>query len=292
MGSADSVNASVILSSSPFSPRKKPQQDARSVVSWSGTTQGTRKGDEEREQDNVFASGAQSNSYPRVEAEDTYKLKDWPRKGGRLKSVVDTVRSFRRDKTSAAENTSDASRGAEMKSETEAKNKTRSVSSIRKKFSFLKDRRQRSVSESNLGEMYRSRDDMDPLLTRENGEVATRGRNGGKKLVRQSSENITGSTTLTRQRSTEKYCYSLPNSPTTFMSSRSHSARFVGTRNSRSTASGSTNSHGSSLSHSTHSQEKCPACDFDVLILSECPDCTTSQQEINSNHSIHERLIN
>ena len=278
-----------MLSSSPFKPRKRPQQDERSVVSWSGTTQRTGTEDEEREQDDVFASGAQSNTYPRVGAKDTYKLKDWPRKGGRLKSVVDTVRAFRRDKTPAAENTSDANRGAEMKSETEVKNKSRSASSIRKKFSFLKDRRQRSVSESQLGEMYRSRDDMDPLITRENGEVASRSRNGAKKLVRRSSENITGSTTLTRQRSAEKCCYSLPNSPTTSLIGRSHSTRFVGTRNSRSTASGSTNSRGSSL---THSQEKCPACDFDVLILTECPDCKASQQDINSNHSCNERLIN
>jgi len=113
--------------------------------------------------------------------EEKYELEYWPRKGGRLKAVVNTVRSFRRDKLPAAENTP-AHKEAEMKSEKEAKNKTRSASLIRKEFAFFKDRRQRSVSKSQFGVMYKSRDDMD--LTRENDAAIKRNRNGSKKLVR------------------------------------------------------------------------------------------------------------
>ena len=173
-----------------------------------------------------------------------------------------------------------------MKSEKEAKNKPRSSSLIRKKFAFLKDRRQRSVSESQLGVLYKSRDDID--LTRENGAATKRNRNGAKKLVQRSSENITGSATLSRQRSAGKYSFSLPNSPVTAISGRSYSTRFIAARNSRSTASCSSNSR---ISSPTHSQEKCRSSDFDVLILTECADCQTSQQDGNSNHSFHERLI-
>lgn len=282
LASADSVSSNgklptVFLTTSPFSTRKKQQKDKRSVISWSGTTQNTRQKEETQEQStgNVFAPGVYSNSFPRVETKESYKLKDWPRKGRRFKSVVDTVRAFRRDKTlgNMAE--------AETKNETEVKNKPRSAATIRKKFSFLKDHRQRSVSESQLATIYGSRDDTDPLLRREN-EAA-------EKLVRRSSENITGSTTLTRQKSEEKYSFSLPNTHAIAMPRRSNSARFIGTRSSRSTASCSSNSHGSSP---THSQHKCPACNFDVLILSECPACKASQQDLNGNHSLHERLIN
>ena len=224
-----------------------------------------------------------------METEESYKLKDWPRKGRRLKAVVDTVRAFRRDKTPTVENASDASKEAETKNEAEVKNKPTSAATIRKKFAFLKDRRQRSVSESQLVTIYGSRDDTDPLLRREKEAAETRDRNGAGKLVRRSSENITGSTTLSRQKSEEKYSFSLPNTPAIATPRRSNSARFIGTRNSRSTASCSSNSHGSS---STHSQHKCPACNFDVLILTECPACNASQQDLNSNHSLHERLIN
>ena len=131
------------------------------------------------------------------------------------------MRSFRRDKIPAAS----ADKEAEMKSEKEAKNKPRSSSLIRKKFAFLKDRRQRSVSESQLGVLYKSRDDMD--LTRENGAATKRNRNGAKKLVQRSNENITGSATLSRQRSAGKYSFSLPNSPVTAISGRGYSTRFI-----------------------------------------------------------------
>jgi len=154
-----------------------------------------------------------------------------------------------------------------MKSEKEAKNKPRSSSLIRKKFLFLKDRRQRSVSESQLGVSYKTRDDMD--LTRENDAATKRNRNGVKKLVRRSSEKITGSTTLSRQRSAGKYSFSLPNSPVTAISGRSYSTRFIAARNARSTASWSSNSR---MSNPTHSQEKCRACDFDVSSLTKCAD--------------------
>jgi len=285
--SANGSPPTVIASTSPLKTSEKPQPDERSIVTWSGITQGVRerRNAQERVTGNVSPAGGQSNSFLRTKTDETYELKDWPRKGGRLKAVVNTVRSFRRDKLPAAEYTS-ADKEAEMKSENEAKNKPRSTSLIRKKFAFLKDRRQRSVSESQLGVMYKSRDDMD--LTRENDTAAKRNRNGAKKLVRRSSENITGSTTLSRQRSAGKYSLSLPNSPVTPMSGRGNSTRFVAARNSRSTASCSSNSRTSSP---THSQEKCRACDFDVLILTECPDCQTSQQDGTSNHSFHERLI-
>lgn len=266
-------------------------------MSWSGTTEGTRKRDKgcEQDTDEVFTSGTHSKSFPRVETEDEYELKAWPRKGGRFRSVVDTVRSLRRDKApaclSAEENTTaEDDKGTELKSEMQAKQKApRSARLLRKKFSFLKDRRQRSVSESHLGVMYTSHDDMDPLLRRENEAAAKRSKNGAKKLVRRSSENITGSTTFSRQKNAEKNSYSLPNSPTTFMSGRNYSTRLVGNRSSRSTTSCSSNSRGSSP---THSRDKCPACDFDVLILTECPDCKASQHEENHSHSYHERLIN
>ena len=292
MAPSDSVSANgspptVIASTSPLKTSEEPQPDERSVVTWSGITQGVRERHNAQElvTGNVSPAGGQSNSLLRTKTDETYELKDWPRKGGRLKAVVNTVRSFRRNKLPAAENTS-ADKEAEMKSENEAKNKPRSTSLIRKKFAFLKDRRQRSVSESQLGVMYKSRDDLD--LTWENDTAAKRNRNGAKKLVRRSSENITGSTTLSRQRSAGKYSFSLPNSPVTAMSGRGNSTRFVAARNSRSTASCSSNSRTSSP---THSQEKCRACDFDVLILTECPDCQTSQQDGTSNHSFHERLI-
>lgn len=269
---------SVRATPSQYSTLKKPQQEEKSVVTWGGTTQFTRTEDREEESNegNVFTSGSNSTPFKLMETEDTYKLKDWRSKGRRLKSVVETVRALRRDKTSASENTLDTNNSAEM----QAKGKPRSKGLIRKKFASLKERRQRSASESNLGIVIRSRDDMDPWLRRENGATATFDKNTTKKLLRRSSEDITGTTSLDRDKKKQKYYFSLPNSPATAMTGRSNSARFIGGRYSHSTASCSSNSRGSSTRHSRDSN--CASSNFDVLILSECPDCKASQQQLNS----------
>jgi len=242
----------------------------------------------------VFTPSVPLKSFLKAETEREYELKAWPRKSGRLRSVVDTVRSLRSRSPasfSGAEHTSGHGESTGQGNQMEGNDKSRSTSralkgvkgnSIRKKFSFLKDRRQRSVSESHLGVSYSSQDDM-------NGTAANSSKNRAlKKLIRRSSENITGSTTLRREKSPEKSFHSLPNSPVSITSSRDHFKRNVGQRNSRSTASCSSNSQGSSTT-----QEKCPACDFNVLILSECPDCkdSESQQENSVDPSSHERLI-
>lgn len=263
---------------------ERPQNE-RSLASCSASTQVTRRDKEGDEEGEVFTS-VPSNSFTRVGSQGEYELKAWPRKGGRFRSVVDTVRSLRCSMVPSVpsafpggENISGPEESAEQRNTSSVKG-----NSIRKKFSFLKDRRQRSVSESHLGVLYSSQDDLDPLLRRENGMATNSSKTGAaKKLVRRSSENITGSTTLRRQRSSEKYFHSVPNSPVNVTSSRDRSKGSVGQRNSRSTASCSSN-------YSSTTQEKCPMCDFNVLVLSECPDCKASQQDI-SNPSYQERLI-
>ena len=244
---------------------------------------------EEENAGEVFTPSAPLKSFSKAETEGEYELKAWPRKSGRLRSVVDTVRSLRSRSPascSGAENTSGHGESTEQGSQMEGKDISRNTSrvikgnSIRKKFSFLKDRRQRSVSESHLGVLYSSQDDMNGMKANSSKKRAL------KKLIRRSSENITGSTTFRRERSPEKCFHSLPNSPISITSSRDRFKRNVGQRNSRSTASCSSNSQGSSTT-----QEKCPACDFNVLILSECPDCKESPQENSVDPSSHERLI-
>ena len=232
----------------------------------------------EKEAGDVFTPSVPLKSFSKAETERKYELKAWPRKSGRFRSVVDTVRSLGSRSPasfSGAENTSGHRENTGQGSQMERKEKSRN--SIRKKFSFLKDRRQRSVSESHLGVLYSSQDDMDGMAANSSKNRAL------KKLMRRSSENITGSTTLRRERSPEKCFHSLPNSPIFVTSSKDRFKSNVGQRNSRSTASCSSNSRGSSTT-----QEKCPACDFNVLILSECPDCKASQ---NSDPSPNERLI-
>ena len=245
-----------------------------------------RNNGEEEEAGQVFTPGAPSNSFSKEETEGQYELKAWPRKSGRLRSVVDTVRSLRSRSPasfSGTENTSghgeSNTQGSQMEGKDKSKNTSRVLkgNSIRKKFSFLKDRRQRSVSESHLGVLYSSQDDMAANSSKHRAL---------KKLMRRSSENITGSTTLRRERSPEKCFHSLPNSPISITSSRDRFKRNVGQRNSRSTASCSSNSQRSSTT-----QGKCPACDFNVLILSECPDCKEPQQANSADPSPHERLI-
>lgn len=278
------------LHTSPPKTSQQPPQDERNLPSWVGTMQTKRRynGGEE-EVGEVFTPSAPLKSFSKAETEGEYELKAWPRKSGRLRSVVDTVRSLRSRSPasfSGAENTSGHGESTGQGSQTEGKDKSRNTSrvlkgnSIRKKFSFLKDRRQRSVSESHLGVLYSSQDDMDGMAANSSKNRAL------KKLMRRSSENITGSTTLRRERSPEKCFHSLPNSPISITSGRDHFKRNVGQRNSRSTASCSSNSQGSSTT-----QEKCPACDFNVLILSECPDCKESQQKNSVHPSPHERLI-
>ena len=291
MPSSDSLSADGSLpsndtfSTSPNTTPDRPLKEDRNVT-WSGLTQRLKKRQKEQEQDTAAVS---SNSCPHVERKETYELKDWPRKTGRLRAAVaETVRSLRRDKltggASTTENTPEAGEGAEMKSETEAR-KPKSARLLRKKFSFLKDRRhQRSKSESNLGAMRSSHDDMGPL--QENGAA----KHSAKKLIRRSSGNLAGSTTFRGQRSGDEYSYSLPNNPTTAVLGRSYSTRIVGRSNSRSTASCSSASRGSSPSHSSH--EKCSACDFDVLIVAECPGSTVPHKEKNTDLSFNERLIN
>lgn len=279
-----------------ISPPKTSQelpQNERSLPSWVGTTKATRRNNGEEEAGEVFTPSTPLKSFSKVETEGEYELKAWPRKSGRFRSVVDTVRSLRSRTVSSApasfsgaENTSGQGESTGQGSQMEGKDKSRNTSSvlkgnsIRKKFSFLKERRQRSVSEGHLGVLYSSQDDMDGMRAANSSKSRAL-----KKLMRRSSENITGSTTLSRERSPEKCFHSLPNSPIFVTSSRDRFKRYVGQRNSRSTASCSSNSQGSSTT-----QEKCPACDFNVLILSECPDCKASQQE-NSDPSPHERLI-
>lgn len=229
---------------------------------------------------NEDGTAVSPSASPRVEKKDTYQLKDWPSKSGRLKSaVVETVRSLRRDKASAGaswnESNPDADRNAEMKSDTETR-KPKSARLLRKKFSFMKDRRPRSRSESNIPEISSSHDDMNQ-------------NHNPKELIRRSSENLTGSTSLNRQRSSENNSYSLPNSPATAVVARSYSTRLVRRNNSRSTVSCSSTSRGSSPTHSA--QEKCPTCDFDVLILTECPSSTVPDEN-NTTISAQERLIN
>ena len=286
------------LQTSPPKTSEDLSQDKRSVASWAGTTQTTRR-DKRNDEENgeVFTPSMPSNSFSKAETEGEYELKAWPRKSGRFKSVVNTVRSFRSRTVhsapaafSGAENTENTlgpeeSTGHVQGSQVEGREKPRNtssvskVNSIRKKFSFLKDRRQRSVSESQLGVLYSSQDDMDGMAANGSKNRAM------KKIIRRSSENLTGSTTFSSRQSPEKSFHSLPNSPIAATSSKDRFKRFVGQRNSRSTASCSSNSQGSSTT-----QEKCPACDFNVLILSECPDCKASQQE-GQNSSFQERLI-
>lgn len=268
---------------------QEPPQDGRNLPSWVGTMQAkNRNNGGEKEAEDVITPSVPLKSFSKAETEGEYELKAWPRKSGRLRSVVETVRSFRSRSPASftgAENTSAHGEYTGQGSQMEVKDKSRNTSrvlkgnAIRKKLSFLKDRRQRSVSESHLGVLYSSQDDMDGMAANSNKNRAL------KKLMRRSSENITGSTTLRRERSPEKCFHSLPNSPISITSSRDRFTRSVGQRNSRSTASCSSNSQRSSTT-----QDKCPACDFNVLILSECPDCKESQQE-NSDPSPQERLI-
>ena len=269
---------------------QEPSQDERNLLSWVGTMQAkSRNNGGEKEAEEVFTPSAPLKSFSRVETGGEYELKAWPRKSGRLRSVVETVRSLRSRSPASftgAQNTAAQGENTGQGSQMEEKDKSRNTArvlrgnSIRKKFSFLKDRRQRSVSESHLGVLYSSQDDMDGMAA-----DRSKRKRALKKLMRRSSENITGSTTLRRERSPEKCFHSLPNSPISITSSRDRFKRIVGQRNSRSTASCSSNSQRSSTT-----QDKCPACDFNVLILSECPDCKESQQQ-NSDPAPQERLI-
>ena len=275
--------------SSPKTSQKPPHDERNLSPSLVGTMQAKRRNNGgEKEAEEVFTPSVPLKSFSKTEIEGEYELKAWPRKSGRLRSVVETVRSLRSRSPASFpgdENTAAHGENTGQGSQMEGKDKSRNTSrvlkgnSIRKKFSFLKDRRQRSVSESHLGVLYSSQDDMDGMAANSSKNRAL------KKLTRRSSENITGSTTLRRERSPEKCFHSLPNSPISITSSRDRFKRNVDQRNSRSTASCSSNSQRSSAT-----QDKCPACDFNVLILSECPDCKESQQE-NSDPSPHERLI-
>lgn len=281
------------LHTSPLKTSGEVLKDNRSIASRTGTTQATRKDQSgEEESGEVFTPSVPSDSFSKAKTGREYELKAWPRKSGRFKSVVDTVRSLRSRTVhsapasfSGAENTSGPEESTGQGSQVEGRDKPRNtssaskVNSIRKKFSFLKDRRQRSVSESHLGVLYSSQDDVDGMATNGSKNRAM------KKLMRRSSENLTGSTTLIGRKSSEKSFHSLPNSPITATSSKDRFKSFVGQRNSRSTASYSSNSGGSSTA-----QEKCPACDFNVLILSECSDCEASQQDGQSS-TFRERLI-
>ena len=286
MASSDSLSSNGSLpfsvtqsTSSPSTPEKPPKEE-KSSVTWGGLVQSIKRKEERRTKMNEDGAAVSPSASPRVEKKDTYQLKDWPSKSGRLKSaVVETVRSLRREKASAGaswnESNPDADRNAEMKSDTE-KRKPKSARLLRKKFSFMKDRRPRSRSESNIPEISSSHDDMNQ-------------NHNPKELIRRSSENLTGSTSLNRQRSPENNSYSLPNSPATAVVARSYSTRLVRRNNSRSTVSCSSTSRGSSPTHSA--QEKCPTCDFDVLILTECPSSTVPDEN-NTTISTQERLIN
>ena len=282
-----------VLHSSPN--EEKEPLIGRGPTSISGTTQsmGRDKGGND-EFPEVFTQNTPTNLQTGQDREE-YELKAWPRKTRRLRSVVDTVRSLRFNTapsvsaaSSSTVNTSGPEEGIGKK--VEGKDKTKSSSgaqkgnSIRKKFSFLKGR-QRSISESHLSVLYSSHDDIDPLLKRKSENESDGGKNRFKKRLRRSSENITGSTTLSRQRSVEKNFHSLPNSPVTVTSRRDLSEQLTDHRDSRSTASCSLNSRDSSTN-----QESCPMCDYNVLILSECPDCQNSQKK-KINSSFSERLI-
>ena len=259
-----------------FNTRRKLQQEEKSTVTWGGTTQYTRTEDGVREHDDgdVFTVNHDSTQFPPTKHRASHKLKDSGSKGKRFRYVVETVRALRRDKTTAPESTLDANKTPETK----ASSKPRIKSSFRKKFASLKERRQRSVSESNLGSMFRSRDDMDLWLREQNRAAAICDKNGAKNLPRRSSEDLTGVITLDRNRNPQKYCISLPNSPVTTQIERS----LVGARHSsdHSTASCSSNSRGSSITQSGDS--KSATCNFDVLILSECNDCKDPRQQFNS----------
>ncbi|PFX19516.1 Synaptotagmin-4 [Stylophora pistillata] len=278
------------------SPREEKRLfTGRSPTSLSGSTQA--KGRNERSKDEfpeVFTQNTPSDSQSRQDREE-YELKAWPRKTRRLRSVVDTVRSLRFNAapsvsaaSSSTVNTSGPEEGIEQKQDGKDKSKSSSGvqkgNSLRKKFSFLKGR-QRSISESHLSVLYSSHDDMDPLLKRKSENESDGGKNRNKKRLRRSSENISGSTTLSRQRSAENCFHSLPNSPVTVTSRRDRAEQFANDRDSRSTASCGSHSRGSSTN-----QDSCPMCDFNVLILSECPDCQNSQKK-KTNSSFQERLI-
>lgn len=263
------------VASSPFNTLKKSQREEKSAVRWGGTTQYTRTEDgvQEHVDGDVFTT-----QFPPTKPRATFKLKDWGSKGKRLRNVVESVLALRRDKTTSSESALDVTKTAEAK----AKSKPRTRSSFRKKFASLKERRQRSVSDSNLGSLFRSRDDMDPLLWRQNRAAAICDESGAKNLLRRSSEDLTGVITLDRNRNLQKYCISLPNSPVTTVIERRNSARFVGARPSsdHSTASCSSNSRGSSRAQLGDS--KSATRNFDVLILGECHDCKDPRQQFNS----------
>ncbi|RMX44773.1 hypothetical protein pdam_00009176 [Pocillopora damicornis] len=282
-----------VLHSSPN--EEKEPLIGRGPTSISGTTQsmGRDKGGND-EFPEVFTQNTPANLQTGQDREE-YELKAWPRKTRRLRSVVDTVRSLRFNTapsvsaaSSSTVNTSGPEEGIGQKVEGKDKSKSSSGAqkgnSIRKKFSFLKGR-QRSISESHLSVLYSSHDDIDPLLKRKSENESDGGKNRFKKRLRRSSENITGSTTLSRQRSVVKNFHSLPNSPVTITSRRDLSEQLTDHRDSRSTASCSLNSRDSSTN-----QESCPMCDYNVLILSECPDCQNSQKK-KINSSFSERLI-
>lgn len=275
---------------SPKNTSEEIPQENRSITSRasqaSATQAARRNKDGHEENDDVFTPNMPSNSFSQTETDRAYELKAWPRKSGRLKSVVDTVRSIRSRTVQSAptafcgtESGSEESsgQGSQTEGKDKPKNSASKMKAIRKKLSFLKERRQRSVSENHLGVLYSSQDNMDGVAS-----------NGSKtramtKFMRRSSENLTGSTTVCGP---EKSFHSLPSSPLTATSNKDRFKLFqVGQRISRSTASCSSNSPGSSTT-----QEKCKACDFNVLILSECPDCKASQQESPSS-SFQERLI-
>ncbi|KAK2560441.1 Uncharacterized protein P5673_016790 [Acropora cervicornis] len=264
--------------SSPFF--KKPQREEKNAVTWGGTTQYTRTEDgvQEHYDGDVFTVNQDSTQFPATKQRASFKLKDWGSKGKRLRNVVESVLALRRDRTSSSESTLDVTKKAEAK----AKSKPRTRSSFRKKFASLKERRQRSVSDSNLGSLFRSRDDMDPLLWRQNRAAAICDESGAKNRLRRSSEDFTGVITLDRNRNLQTYCISLPNSPVTTMIDRSNSARFVGARPSsdHSTASCSSNSRGSSRTQLGDS--KSATRNFDVLILGECHDCKDPRKQFNS----------
>ena len=264
--------------SSPFF--KKPQREEKSAVTWGGITQYTRTEDGVQENDDgdVFTVNYDSTQFPATKHRASFKLKDWGSKGKRLRNVVESVLALRRDRTSSSESTLDVTKKAEAKT----KSKPRIRSSFRKKFASLKERRQRSVSDSNLGSLFRSCDDMDPLLWPQNRAAAICDESGAKNRLRRSSEDLTGVVTLDRNRNLQTYCISLPNSPVTTMLDRGNSARFVGARPSsdHSTASCSSNSRGSSRTQLGDS--KSANRNFDVLILGECHDCKDPRKQFNS----------
>ena len=203
----------------------------------------------------VFSQTFPGTSFPRVENQGEYKLKAWPRRRSRpLRTVVDTVRYFRcgvgsgfAPSNPGAENFQE---GDENNSETNRKDKCKSpsVNSKWRKFGFLRERRQRSASESRLSELYAPSDEMDPATWRANN-VRRRSKSGPKATVRRiSSATVTDSN---RHRSFENVFQSLPNSPSSTFMNRNHHRS-----NSRSNTSRSTNSQGSTPT----SNESCPAC--------------------------------